>query len=97
MDFSLSALRFIVAVSFFGFNVHVLDSRMNERPLEFPAFVLRRNCVDVESKLYGLTDETTECCETETQRDHAGPDVQVHDAILIRFCCLVDKLCITAA
>jgi hypothetical protein len=68
MDFSLSALRFIVAVSFFGFNVHVLDSRMNERPLEFPAFVLRRNCVDVESKLYGLTDETTECCETETQR-----------------------------
>jgi hypothetical protein len=29
MDFSLSALRFIVAVSFFGFNVHVLDSPMN--------------------------------------------------------------------
>jgi hypothetical protein len=29
MHFSLSALRFIVAVSFFGFNVRVLDSLMN--------------------------------------------------------------------
>jgi hypothetical protein len=28
MDFSLSALRFIVAVSFFGFNVRVSDSLM---------------------------------------------------------------------
>jgi hypothetical protein len=28
-DFSLSALRFIVAVSFFGINVRVLDSLMN--------------------------------------------------------------------
>jgi hypothetical protein len=28
----------------------------------------------VESKLYGLTDETIVRCETETQRvDHAGP------------------------
>jgi hypothetical protein len=36
MDFSLSALRFIVAVcSFFGFNVRVLDSLM-KTPLEFP-------------------------------------------------------------
>jgi hypothetical protein len=36
MDFSLSALRFIVAVSsFFGFNVRVSDSLMNT-PLEFP-------------------------------------------------------------
>jgi hypothetical protein len=36
MDFSLSALRFIVAVcSFFGFNVCVLDSLMNV-PREFP-------------------------------------------------------------
>jgi hypothetical protein len=35
MDFSLSALRFIVAVSsFFGFNVRVSDSLMNT-PLEF--------------------------------------------------------------
>jgi hypothetical protein len=33
--FTLSALRFIVAVSFFGFNVRVLDSLMNA-PLEFP-------------------------------------------------------------
>jgi hypothetical protein len=36
MDFSLSALRFIVAVcSFFGFDVRVLDSLMNA-PLKFP-------------------------------------------------------------
>jgi hypothetical protein len=43
MDFSLSDLRFIVAVwSFFGFNVRVLDSlinapRSNSRPLEIEA------------------------------------------------------------
>ena len=43
MDFSLSALRLIVAVwSFFGFNVSVLDSLMNAparipRPLEIEA------------------------------------------------------------
>jgi hypothetical protein len=68
MDFSLSALLFIVAVSFFGFNVRVLDSLMNS-PLEFPGpWRLRWNCMDVESKLCGLTDETTRCCETETQR-----------------------------
>jgi hypothetical protein len=24
--------------------------------------------MDVESKLYGVTDETTQCCETETKR-----------------------------
>jgi hypothetical protein len=37
MDFSLSALRFIVAVcSFFGFNVRVLDSLMNA-PSNSPA------------------------------------------------------------
>jgi hypothetical protein len=36
MDFSLSALRFIVAVSFFGFNVRVLDSLMNA-PQNSPA------------------------------------------------------------
>jgi hypothetical protein len=72
MDFSLSALRFIVAVSFFGFNVRLSDSLMNS-PLEFPGpWTLRRNCTDVESKLCGLTVETTQCCETETQRVAAG-------------------------
>jgi hypothetical protein len=55
MDFSLSALRFIVAVcSFFGFNVRVLDSLMNAPKIPRP-WRLRRNCMDVESKLYGLT------------------------------------------
>jgi hypothetical protein len=37
MDFSLSALRFIVAVSFFGFNVRVLDSLMNTPRSNSPA------------------------------------------------------------
>jgi hypothetical protein len=55
MDFSLSALRFIVAVcSFFGFNVRVLDSLMNAPRISRP-WRLRRNCTDVESKLYVLT------------------------------------------
>ena len=54
--------------------------------------------MDVEFKLYGLTDETIVRCETETQGvDQAGREAQVHDAILIRFRCPVDKLCITAA
>jgi hypothetical protein len=54
-DFSLSALRFIVAVcSFFGFNVRVLDSLMNAPRISRP-WRLRRNCTDVESKLYVLT------------------------------------------
>jgi hypothetical protein len=39
MDFSLSDLRFIVAVwSFFGFNVRVLDSLMNAPRSNSPAF-----------------------------------------------------------
>jgi hypothetical protein len=36
MDFSFSALRFIVAVSFFGFNVRVSDSLMTA-PKNAPA------------------------------------------------------------
>jgi hypothetical protein len=74
MGFSFRALRFIVAVSFFGFNVRVLDSLMNA-PLEFPGpWRLRRNCMDVESKLCSLTDETAPCCKTETQRVTAAED-----------------------
>jgi hypothetical protein len=46
MDFSLSALRFIVAVcSFFGFNVRVLDSLMNA-PSNSPA-------LEIEAELHG--------------------------------------------
>ena len=53
----------------------------------------------VESKLYGLTDETIVCCETETQRvDTPAREMQVRAAILIRFChAAVGKLCVTAA
>jgi hypothetical protein len=52
----------------------------------------------VESKLFGLTDETIVRCETDTQGvAHAGREAQVHDTILIRFCCPVDKLCTTVA
>jgi hypothetical protein len=47
MDFSLSALRFIVAVcSFFGFNVRVLDSLMNAPPSNSPA-------LEIEAELHG--------------------------------------------
>jgi hypothetical protein len=46
MDFSLSALRFIVAVSsFFGFNVRVLDSVMRA-PSNSPA-------LEIEAELHG--------------------------------------------
>jgi hypothetical protein len=46
MDFSLSALRFIVAVcSFFGFHVRVLDSLMNA-PSNSPA-------LEIEAELHG--------------------------------------------
>jgi hypothetical protein len=44
-DFSLSALRFIVAVSFFGINVRVLDSLMNA-PSNSPA-------LEIEAELHG--------------------------------------------
>jgi hypothetical protein len=47
MDFSLRALRFIVAVcSFFGFNARVSDSLMNA-PSNSPAWRLRRNWMGV--------------------------------------------------
>jgi hypothetical protein len=46
MDFSLSALRFIVAVSFFGFNVRLLDSLMNS-PLRIP------RPLEIEAELHG--------------------------------------------
>ena len=53
MEFGLSALRFIVAASsFFGFNARVLDSLM-KAPSNSPALEIRRNCMGVESKLYG--------------------------------------------
>jgi hypothetical protein len=46
MDFSLSALRFIVAVcSFFGFHVRVLDFLMNA-PSNSPA-------LEIEAELHG--------------------------------------------
>ena len=46
MDFGLSALRFIVAVSsFFGFNVRVLDSVMRA-PSNSPA-------LEIEAELHG--------------------------------------------
>jgi hypothetical protein len=66
----LSALRFIVAVSFFDINVRVLDSLMNA-PSNSP-WRLRRNCMDVESKLYGLTEETTECAKLRHKSGHAA-------------------------
>jgi hypothetical protein len=75
MDFSLSALRFIVAVSFFGFNVRVLDSLINAAPSR----ISQPRMIEAELhgsgvQLYGLTDETNVCCETETQEvDLAGP------------------------
>jgi hypothetical protein len=48
-DFSLSALRLIVAVrSFIGFAVRALDFFMNV-PRISPPMRLRRNCPDVES------------------------------------------------
>jgi hypothetical protein len=56
MDFSLRALRFIVAVcSFFGFNARecLIRPPRISRPWR-----LRRNCMGVESKLFGLTDES---------------------------------------
>jgi hypothetical protein len=67
MDFGLSALRFIVAVSsFFGFNVRVLDSFM-KAPSNSPSWKMRRNCMGVESKLYHMADEATDCCQIETR------------------------------
>jgi hypothetical protein len=68
MDFVFSALRFIVAVwSFIGFKVRVFGSLMNA-PFEFPqAFRVRGGVDGVESKWHSLADETTECCETETE------------------------------
>jgi hypothetical protein len=67
VDFGLSALRFIVAVSsFFGFNVSVLVSLMNAPPRTPWPWRLRRNCMGVESKLYHIADETTDCCQIET-------------------------------
>jgi hypothetical protein len=53
----------------------------------------------VESKLFGLTDETIVSlrnCDTRG-RPRRPRKAQVHDAILIRFCCPVDKLCTTVA
>jgi hypothetical protein len=37
-------------------------------PRILPALEIEAELQDVESNLYGLTDETTECCETETQK-----------------------------
>jgi hypothetical protein len=69
-DFSLSDLRFIVAVwSFFGFKARVFAFLINDAPLEFPGLSrLRWDCIIVESKLCRLADKITDCCETETQR-----------------------------
>jgi hypothetical protein len=52
----------------------------------------------VESKLGCFADETTDCCETETQRVPMPAEQRgIHDPILIRFQRPVDRLCITTA
>ena len=64
MDFGLSALRFIVAVSsFFGLNVRVF---MRAPRIPQP-WRLKRNCMGVEFKLHYIADETTDCCSIETR------------------------------